>query len=54
MEKGIKSDRFDVENLLNHVLAEKVLSELQIKSICDKVIKLEIIFKGKRDIIKGR
>lgn len=38
MDKGMKTDRFDVENLLNHVLAEKVLSEFQIKNICEKVL----------------
>lgn len=38
MTNVVTTDRFDVDNLINHVLAEKVLSEAQIKLICDKVI----------------
>lgn len=46
MSSIIKADRFDVENLIHSVLAEKVLLESQIKLICDKVNR--VIELGKR------
>ena len=53
-------DRLEVDNLISNLMQERLLSENEVKFICDKVniyiriIKIFQLTKGKRNIFKGR